>query len=384
MRNLKENNVSTERRRRRRNTAGCQISLDATKHPFRKPSSLVVYCALIMVQLSDYTVGALAPSPGLFGRRQEDSTLALQRNHLNFQRTVRQFDGTLLSAVGNGKSGAKNFEKVRAKARTSMSVFTSPGHSKSGRNVFDAFTPQYEKTQAIPGGANGVQTNAEAKITSASMSKKIVELLSDDDGEEDDETPDFSEAAANELADKSYSRISEQAKFKANAAVMKKELFREPSDLSLEHFDDVKRKRTSKVRASVQETGNDTIRSYVKSIGQHELLPKESEELLGKHIQLLVKWEEVRQGLEESLLQPPTFSKWAEAINVTVPELKKQIRRSQRAKAALIEANLRLVVTVARQTVKKGRSEINFQDACQEGIIGLTRACEKFDPEKGT
>ena len=48
-----------------------------------------------------------------------------------------------------------------------------------------------------------------------------------------------------------------------------------------------------------------------------------------------------------------------------------------------MEANLRLVVTVGRQTVKKGRSEINFQDACQEGIIGLSKACEKFDPEKG-
>lgn len=80
---------------------------------------------------------------------------------------------------------------------------------------------------------------------------------------------------------------------------------------------------------------------------------------------------------------PPTFAQWSKAIGVTVPELKKQIRRSQRAKAALIEANLRLVVTVARQAVKKARSEINFQDACQEGIIGLNRACEKFDPEKG-
>jgi RNA polymerase sigma factor (sigma-70 family) len=70
-------------------------------------------------------------------------------------------------------------------------------------------------------------------------------------------------------------------------------------------------------------------------------------------------------------------------VETSVSELKKQIRRSQKAKAALVEANLRLVVTVARQTVKKGRSEINFQDACQEGILGLTRAAEKFDPEKG-
>lgn len=66
-----------------------------------------------------------------------------------------------------------------------------------------------------------------------------------------------------------------------------------------------------------------------------------------------------------------------------MPSLKQQIRRSQRAKAALIEANLRLVITVARQAVKKSSASIQFQDACQQGIIGLTRATEKFDPELG-
>jgi hypothetical protein len=82
--------------------------------------------------------------------------------------------------------------------------------------------------------------------------------------------------------------------------------------------------------------------------------------------------------------RPPTFQEWSDKIGITVPQLKKQIRRSHRAKAALIEANLRLVVTVARQTVKQQREiPINFQDACQEGMIGLSIACEKFDPEKG-
>jgi hypothetical protein len=340
-----------------------------------------------MVQLSDYTVNALAPLP-LHSSRQHGRFIPhLEQSHVGYL-SATQFRRTTLLAVGNGKSGAKKFENVRVNAQSSMSVLTSPGTATAGRNVFESFTPQYAQTEAIPGAAaaNEVKSNAEAQQSSAYMSTKIAKLLSDDDGEEDDETPDFSEAAANEVADKSYSRISEQAKFKANAAVMKKDLFGEPTDLGLEYFDDRgdgKRKRTSKVRASVKETGNDTIRSYVKSMGAHELLPKESEELLGRHIQLLVKWEGVRQELEESLLQPPTFAQWADALKVTVPELKKQIRRSQRAKAALIEANLRLVVTVARQTVKRGRSEINFQDACQEGIIGLTRACEKFDPEKG-
>jgi len=87
---------------------------------------------------------------------------------------------------------------------------------------------------------------------------------------------------------------------------------------------------------------------------------------------------------------PPTFAQWATSTNHTVPSLKRQIRRSQRAKAALVEANLRLVITVARQATKKspvsssrGANSIQFQDACQQGIIGLTRATEKFDPELG-
>lgn len=82
--------------------------------------------------------------------------------------------------------------------------------------------------------------------------------------------------------------------------------------------------------------------------------------------------------------RPPTFQEWSDKLGITVPQLKQQIRRSHRAKAALIEANLRLVVTVARQTVKQQRDiPLNFQDACQEGMIGLSIACEKFDPEKG-
>lgn len=79
---------------------------------------------------------------------------------------------------------------------------------------------------------------------------------------------------------------------------------------------------------------------------------------------------------------PPTFAQWADALEVSVSDLKKQIRKSQRAKAALVEANLRLVVTSARRAVKKSKSDLSFHDACQDGIIGLTRAAEKFDPDR--
>ncbi|KAL3769718.1 LOW QUALITY PROTEIN: hypothetical protein ACHAWU_005766 [Discostella pseudostelligera] len=152
---------------------------------------------------------------------------------------------------------------------------------------------------------------------------------------------------------------------------------------------------STRVRATVKETGSDSISTYIKSLVQHELLYKEDEILLGRQVRMLSKLEEKRSELELQLLRPPTFAQWAEATNHTVPSLKQQIRKSQRAKAALIEANLRLVITVARQAVKKspflrsnnsqssGASSVQFQDACQQGIIGLTRATEKFDPELG-
>jgi RNA polymerase primary sigma factor len=65
---------------------------------------------------------------------------------------------------------------------------------------------------------------------------------------------------------------------------------------------------------------------------------------------------------------------------MTVADLKKQIRRSLRAKAGLIESNIRLVISIAKRYQNRG---LSLQDLCQEGILGLTRACEKFDPERG-
>jgi len=78
----------------------------------------------------------------------------------------------------------------------------------------------------------------------------------------------------------------------------------------------------------------------------------------------------------------PTYQEWANSIRegMTVIELKKQIRRSMRAKGALTDSNLRLVISIAKRYQNRG---LSLQDLCQEGILGLSRACEKFDPERG-
>jgi RNA polymerase primary sigma factor len=143
--------------------------------------------------------------------------------------------------------------------------------------------------------------------------------------------------------------------------------------------DEVQGKR---IRANVRETGFDSMKYYMKTMGNHELLQKNEEIILAREIQILIKWEEIRENLESELLRPPTYQEWANAIEegMTVTQIKKQIRRSLRAKAALTESNLRLVISIAKRYQGRG---LNMQDLCQEGTLGLTRACEKFDPERG-
>ncbi|KAL7490245.1 hypothetical protein ACHAW6_016000 [Cyclotella cf. meneghiniana] len=137
-----------------------------------------------------------------------------------------------------------------------------------------------------------------------------------------------------------------------------------------------------RIRANVRETGFDSMKYYMKTMGNHDLLQKNEEIILAREIQILIKWEEIRENLESELLRPPTYQEWASAIEpgMTVTQIKKQIRRSLRAKAALTESNLRLVISIAKRYQGRG---LNMQDLCQEGTLGLTRACEKFDPERG-
>lgn len=137
-----------------------------------------------------------------------------------------------------------------------------------------------------------------------------------------------------------------------------------------------------RIRANVRETGFDSMKYYMKTMGNHDLLRKNEEIVLAREIQILMQWEGLRDELEARLRRPPTYAEWAEEVKpgATATQLKRQIRRSLRAKAALTESNLRLVVSIGKRYQGRG---LSLQDLCQEGTLGLTRACEKFDPERG-
>jgi hypothetical protein len=58
-----------------------------------------------------------------------------------------------------------------------------------------------------------------------------------------------------------------------------------------------------RIRANVRETGFDSMKYYMKTMGNHDLLQKNEEIILAREIQILIKWEEVREELEGQLLR---------------------------------------------------------------------------------
>ncbi|MDY7024628.1 MAG: RpoD/SigA family RNA polymerase sigma factor [Cyanobacteriota bacterium] len=125
---------------------------------------------------------------------------------------------------------------------------------------------------------------------------------------------------------------------------------------------------------------SDSIRSYLKSIGRVPLLNHEEEITYGKQVNIMMQSLKLKDHLLEELGYEPSFYEWANAAEVDIAELKRVLIVGKHAKQKMIEANLRLVVSIAKKYTQHG---LDFLDLIQEGNIGLNRGVEKFDPTKG-
>ncbi|TRU43628.1 MAG: RNA polymerase sigma factor, RpoD/SigA family [Microcystis aeruginosa Ma_QC_Ca_00000000_S207] len=130
-----------------------------------------------------------------------------------------------------------------------------------------------------------------------------------------------------------------------------------------------------------QGNNEDTVGAFFKEMARYPLLNAEEEIELAHSVKFLMEAEEVRQKLQENLHRPPTKTEWASALQLdNERQLENRLYRGRAAKRKMIRSNLRLVVSIAKRYLNRG---VPFLDLIQEGAIGLNRAAEKFDPNKG-
>src|SRR4030042_6467168 len=122
------------------------------------------------------------------------------------------------------------------------------------------------------------------------------------------------------------------------------------------------------MKPEVKPPTNDPVRMYLKEIGKVPLLTRSEEVDLAKKTEA---GEEASKWLRD---------KGDKLSREELRALRRQKHVGQEARRKLVEANLRLVVSIAKRYVGRG---MLFLDLIQEGNLGLIRAVEKFDHSKG-
>lgn len=125
---------------------------------------------------------------------------------------------------------------------------------------------------------------------------------------------------------------------------------------------------------------DDAVGAFFKEMARYPLLKADEEVELARRVRFLVEVDELQNHLQSELNHQPSKAELIAAVGLSERQFEHRLYLGRVAKRKMIRSNLRLVVSIAKRYLNRG---VPFLDLIQEGAMGLNRATEKFDPDKG-
>ncbi len=239
-------------------------------------------------------------------------------------------------------------KQTKPKSKTSAakpSATKATAKSKTASKSSTAKSATAAKTSAAAKTTKGAKTSAQATTAKSSAAAKPTDL----------------DAAADQLLAKTSGNPSASKEEKAKA--------------------DAKAKVLASIKVGPKGVyTEDSIRVYLQEIGRIRLLRPDEEIELARKIADLLYLEELAAQFESDNGREPDNKEWAALVEMPLIRFRRRLMLGRRAKEKMVQSNLRLVVSIAKKYMNRG---LSFQDLIQEGSLGLIRAAEKFDHEKG-
>ncbi len=254
---------------------------------------------------------------------------------------------------------AKKAKPLASKAKTSSSVKVSAKTKKSVSKIKSS-----NNTKSIANKPKGKSTSQSKKIND----KKIISAEQSKAFSSDiQENNDFNEESLSVI-----NTINNESEEKLEDTLL-------PSGAMSE--EEIRAKALASIKLGPKGVyTEDSIRVYLQEIGRIRLLRPDEEIELARKIADLLHLEEEAEQFESENGHYPTTKEWAALQGMPVVKFRRRLMLGRRAKEKMVQSNLRLVVSIAKKYMNRG---LSFQDLIQEGSLGLIRAAEKFDHEKG-
>ncbi len=279
-------------------------------------------------------------------------------------------------------ASAPKADKPAAKTRTAAA---KPAKAAATKTRPAAKATRAKSDGPAPRGRAKKATSAEPTTTKADGTEDDeLETTDELDGEPDElveeevelEDLEVEDDAADEDEAKGDGKTKAKTKAKAAAPAAEDEEITEPSEKDKASgdfvWDEEESEALRQARKDAELTASaDSVRAYLKQIGKVALLNAEEEVELAKRIEA---------GLYATQLMGEIAEKGEKLPAAQRRDMAWICRDGDRAKNHLLEANLRLVVSLAKRYTGRGMA---FLDLIQEGNLGLIRAVEKFDYTKG-